>query len=360
MIPKEVENVIIGSGWAGLLLGSLFSLKDKSFLILDKEKQSGGNHHVIPTHSGAIWFRDFLFYEHSELTCEILEILKRFDQNVSYEIIPNSILVFKEGRWDVFQGFETHQPKFLNEIQYFFSPQKIHINRSLWEIFAGLEEKIRSQIILEVFVNKMHVESDQSITLQLANKQVIRARHVFFTGNFHQLLGLLPKEIVSTKLAQQIRQPKLVTGILLSLICSNPNEIGQSNSLYFSSLNIKEEHIPLFGSFTAISEKAILTQWLTFLDAKDSDDNELVTHHLKSLKKNVKKFFPNLSSDRVVEERIELLYDRFGNIQTNHVHQYQLKGINSLWILCPQFNSSGGSLSFLEPVSVISKTLRLI
>ncbi len=322
---NEFDALVVGSSLSGLIVASALSQNQRVALI-DKNELPGGS-----TRTGN--FQSLPANAETDRALDFLDLI--IGHQIRREKIEQHPVTFEQG-FKPFVGFGDNAPLCVDELQYYLSPERIHLHESPQEWVHTLFEKFRGEFFNLSEVTKIIIEENICKGIIINGQKPLYAKKVLFCCNPKELLEIIPAESLPPRFRQKIGKSILWTSVLLQLvhnevICENPtiHMLGQKSEVdgfalgqFFSPIRLED------GSASQSS------QWLTFISEHDADDEELLGQTVRRLKKLIQKAFPNAFSG-LKYEKIMVNPQSHGRVAVSLGESAAVEGIEGLHLVSP-------------------------
>jgi hypothetical protein len=385
------DFIIVGAGLSGLLIANNISQKNQNVLLLDSADTWGGVNRPVasPTglqNNGLRWI---------PATSEAEEALSFLEETigVSVSVQKNEIppITYDSGNFKQFVGFGANPPEFYAEIAYFLSSERIELSMQPFAWPQMLVESYKGSFLPKSYVTKFFMNEKNEIThLMINGSKIINGANFIFCGDMQGLSPLLPEGVLSTQAKKKISRNLYWTGVGLDLThgsqitesCAihvlngtTQDEIGPCVGLFHPPVHITSNESPINFIDTESNEDSqededkvreepveqnkILTnstnetqllqtsQWLTFVDEQDSDEDEIIAIALKKVKKQLKRAYPN-AFENIKLERIVVTPSSAANIEIKLNSNQSVPGAKNLWIGSSHINSHRNLVGALD------------
>jgi hypothetical protein len=262
--PKKVDSLIVGGGLVGLRL--LKKLKDQGekVLLVEKTNDIGGTTATVNLDSNQIKLNSLIWMEDSEASIETFTLGKK-------GLTP-------------FLGFGDYKGNILETAESFTKAN----SKPLRSIDLNLNDNEPFKTLTQVTKIIQQDQEGQNFC-ELNGKDFIQYNRVFWCASMDELLKVMPKDSL-IELKQKASKAKKFDGMTLQFEGDLDQFKEHQNSKF---ILFGEDETPWMG---AILEDQILT-FTTFYSYTLSQDHDFIRRHLKSLKRQVRKIFPELYSE---------------------------------------------------------------
>ena len=260
--PKKVDSLIVGGGLIGLKLLKELESQGKKVLLVEKTNDIGGSTSTFDNEQKSIRLNSLLWSTEEEANFETYTLGKK-------GITP-------------FLGFGDYKGSAL-EIAEFFISSSSKIMKTINIDMTG-DEPIKTL----TQVTSM-IEQDDAKLCELNGKDLIQYQELYWCAPMEELLKVTPKDKF-IDLKQKASKAKRFDGMTIQF----EGDLDQFKDHQDSKLILfGEDHTPWMG---AVIEDQVLT-FTTFYSYTLSQDHDFIRRHLKSLKRQLRKIFPDLYSE---------------------------------------------------------------
>jgi len=265
--PKKVDSLIVGGGLIGLkLLKKLESSNEKVFLI-EKTGDIGGTTTTI---------------DEETRKAKLNTLIWLTDQNKNTE-------TFTLGKKGVtpFLGFGDYKGNVLDVAESFTNTNSVPLESIDTELGIEIGENEPMKTLTQA--TKLIIDQDGQNFCELNGKDSIEFNTLYWTAPMDELLKLMPKESLN-ELKQKASKAKKFDGMTMQF----DGDLDQFKDYQHAKFILfGEDDTPWMGS---ILEGQVLT-FSTFYSYTLSQDHDFIRRHMKSLKRQVRKIFPNLYTE---------------------------------------------------------------
>jgi hypothetical protein len=398
------DFIIVGAGLSGLLIANKISQKNQNVLLLDGADTWGGVNRPVasptgPQNNGLRWI---------PANAEAEEALSFLEETIGVSVSAqkNEIppITYDSGNFKQFVGFGANPPEFYDELAYFLTSERIELSVQPYAWPQLLVESYKGSFLPKSYVTKFFMNDKHEITHVMVNgSKVINGAHFIYCGDMQGLSPLLPEGVLSTQAKKKISKNLYWTGVGVDLTHGSQisessaihvlngttqDEIGPCVGLFHPPIHITSNETPLKFNATESSaesedvdleeeqenseevaeQSTILTsssqetqllqtsQWLTFVDEQDSEEDEIIATALKKIKKQLKRAYPN-AFESIKLERIVVTPSSAANIEIKLNSNQSVPGAKNLWIGSSHINSNRNLLGALNQAKSICTTL---
>lgn len=287
-ITKKVDALVVGGGLIGLNLLKNLLDSGKNALLLEKSGELGGT--VLSPNSEGHLNLDALIWTAEQNT-------NLFEYNTTFS---EALSLGKKGLMP-FVGFGDQKIPALDAVDFFASTEtKIptSFNENVFQQIPQNKIQLHAQI---TSFTKANPEDETFNLFEINGKNYIESKEVYWTAPVHELDYILPKEQMGT-FKQKVKKAKHFDALTAKFELSK-EELGdfQNNKFIFMG----EENNPWMGCHIG----GDFLTFVSYFEAPLSSDHDFVRKHLKALKKQLNKAFPeafdaeaekNLSREKII------------------------------------------------------------
>ncbi len=353
----ELDFIVVGAGLTGLMIS--YGLKKMGFQVslLETSDTSGGFNRGIEYDIGT--FNNGLrFLPNTEETQQALAFVSDI-LDMKLELNPQSepVSTFESGSFKPFVGFGDSSPPFVEELQYFIQESFLKVFPDVYQWTKVLQERLENEIQYRSMVTKFLCEEKMVKSCMVNSSKELKAKNYIFTGPPKDLLGLLPADEINGRTKQKLAKNQYWTALCLDLLYRR--RITESQGVFVLNGTTQDEIGPCAGLFQRAegAEDAQLSQWVSFLDQDDADDEENIAVALKKMKRQIKRAFPE-SANELQSERILVVpfYAGAGGLSFKEAPVWS--SLSNLWIASPQVSPGKNLLSSLQQVEAVLKSIQ--
>lgn len=321
---SEFDAIVIGSNLSGLMVATGLSQNQRVALI-DKNELPGGNFSRINQ------FNTIPANPETERTLDFLDLL--VGHNVKREKIEQHPVTFEQG-FKPFVGFGDNAPVCVDELQYYLSPERIHLHETPQEWLHVLFEKFKGEFFNLSEVTKIIIENNEATGVVINGQKQILSKKIIFCSNPKELVDLIPQESFPPRLRQKLGKSMLWTSVLLQLVHNQVISENPTPHMLGQKSETDGFCIGQFSSPVRLADESVTqtSQWLTFISEHDADDEELLGQSVRKLKKLIQKAFPSSFSD-LKSEKIMVNPRSHGKVSINLRENTLIDGISGLYIV---------------------------
>lgn len=337
-ITKKVDAVVVGGSLVGLNVFKTLLAEGKNVLLIEKSGELGGTllsqgEDSQMTLDSLIWTRE----KHNDL--------------FEYESdLTETLTLGKKGLMP-FVGFGKEKIAALEAVDVFADSKTVIPTQVKTDVFNSLPaNKILLHTQITAMVKQSEAEEQFSL-FEINGKSYIEAEEIYWTAPVQELEYALPKEGFGS-FRQKIKKAKDFDAFTARFEISKEElKDFQNNKFIFMG----EEQTPWMGCHTGGS---FLT-FVTYFEAPLSSDHDFIRKHLKALKKQINKAFPDLFDEEAEKglsrEKISLHKAAISNFNPSKKNG-KLKDLENFHLFSSHKDFwphafSGRLVSFEEPLS---------
>jgi predicted NAD/FAD-dependent oxidoreductase len=270
-ITKKVDALVVGGGLIGLNLLKNLLNSGKNAILLEKSGELGGT--VLSQNEESSLNLDALIWTQEENT-------NLFTYNTNFS---ETMTLGKKGLMP-FVGFGDQKIPALDAIDFFANAETKIPTSFNKDIFQKIpQNKIQLHTQITSFV-KASPEDETYSLFEINGKSFIEAKEVYWTAPVQELDYILPKDYMNA-FKQKVKKAKHFDALTAKIELSK-EELGefQNNKFIFMG----EESNPWMGCHTG----GDFLTFVSYFESPLSSDHDFIRKHLKALKKQVNKAFP--------------------------------------------------------------------
>lgn len=276
--PKKVDSLIVGGGLIGLKLLKRLEAENKSVLLIEQSSNIGGS--------------TFSFDKETS-KCELHSLLWTTDDSKETE-------TFTLGRKGLspFLSFGSYNGDALSVAESFIQANSTPLKELDLSSSQNTDETFNfatnTNIKTLTQATELLKSTEGSLLCQLNGKDFIEYTDLHWTASLDQLLKLKAKDEL-IEIRQKLGKHKRFDGLTIQFSSTSDQS---SDRLSEQFKDHKDSKFILFGEtdtpwMGALLNDNVLTFTSFFLSSK-SQDHDFIRRHLKSLKRQVRKIFPDL------------------------------------------------------------------
>lgn len=351
------DYVVIGSGLSGLSVATAISQETPSVLLVEALDHVGGQN-FPQSRFAEVPSVGLRYLPDSELAHKSLAFLSQITgEAISWQSRASQPITFENGAFRPFLGFGSQPPAFYDQLAYFLAPQELQVGPPVTQWIEILMKSFKGEVALKSLATRLQIVDGRADSLLInGGQKSIKAHNFIFAGTLKQLMTLLPEEALNSRSRQKLSKGPYWTAIGLDLYFSE--KISDSQELHVLNGTTVDEIGPCIGRFfepTPQQDGLIqMSQWMTFVDTEDAEDNERVGEILKKVKRQIKRAYPT-ALDKIKFERIQVVPSLAGSGELRLSSNQSLPLAANVWVasaaLHPQKNLLG---SLLQAEMVVS------
>lgn len=307
------DYVIVGAGLTGLCLANVIGRHTSNILLLEAGDSFGGFNRSVNSPIGQI-NNGLRFIPDSDLSRKAFDFLGHIlGDSFNFETRACSPITYENSHFKPFVGFGDNPPDFYNEISYFNAQNELVPNLETHEWISILFNNYQGDFLPKSHVTKfLRSEGESQVHAVMVNGQKqILGKNFIYAGDMRGLATLLPEGTLGQRAQQKLLKGPYWTAICLDLIHSHNNS-AEENLIHVLNGTTQDEVGPCVGQFRpAIStedQKMQLSQWISFIEHEEAEDEENIANALKKIKRQVKRAYPD-SMENLRFERILVVSD---------------------------------------------------
>jgi len=351
----KFDVIIVGAGLSGLLLARKAKLAGKLVALVEAQDTYGGFHH--PSFSSQLFHDSSLHFIAGGI--ENLSLLNQtidhFQISLEYQEKESQVLTYEDGEITQFTGFGKLTPKFFEELCPFLSPSEIALNASWSSIAKQIAVDLGDSLYLQHLASELVIEDKVAIGIVVNGSHFWRSDTVIFSGGLTELQAFLPQGLMSSRLKNHLKRPKLWTIVAVDFrhrieLTANPN-------LHILNGTTQDDIGPCVGRFLAASDGLQTSQWLSFTSDEDADESENIGSLIKKIKRQIKRAYP-AAFEGSVSEKIVVIPSGAGHFEDSQViNGVVFKDLTGFYLNSSLLSSQKGVLKPLDQALKVAKTL---
>lgn len=356
MQPKKNSSMIydyavIGSGLAGLLAAK--SLVDKNFrvAVIEATEVVGGNNRAIRTPAG-VYDNGIRFMPNKNTSAAAIEFLETtLGQSVGASIQEIPPVTYENGTLKSFVGFGDEPPAFYDEIIYFAEPSRWSLQTKVADWVQSLQTQLSANSLCDFFsrsiVTKFLANQDNVTSVLINGQKTLMAKNFIYAGNVRDLRLLLPEGALNQRALAKLGKNQYWTSVGLDILFEN--KITDSEAVHVLNGTTSDDIGPCAGIFYPVeaSDNAPqFSQWISFLDDLEAEEEENIGAVLKKIKRQIKRAYPE-GSDKIIFERIMIVRNFGGDGELKLKEDGTIGNLKNLWIASPSVNPEKNILGAL-------------
>ncbi len=342
---KTFDVIIIGAGLSGLICASLLKKQNLKVALVESQNLAGHSHHQVQIGNGNYVDNTLRWIGGQPSYLELLELFNNaLDLNLEFTKKPSIPVTYDNGKIKSFHGFGKTTPSFYDQISSFFNSEEIEINKKWYEIVDQLIKFLDLDLYKQHLVSEIIFNDSSAAQGVLINGQHYwQASDVIFSGQPADFVSLMPESKLTPRMRQHFKRPKLWTLVCVDFF--HPQIISNSLELHVLDGTTNDEFGPCLGRFEAAASKDLqVSQWMTLIPDEDADDNEIIAHAIKKIKKQIKRAYPETFNAHTTE-RIVVIPSGAGRLQDSQLKSSgQIKGLDHLWLSGAALSDKAGVL----------------
>lgn len=356
------DYAIIGSGLSGLCIAAALNKVSHNTILIDGGDTFGGFNRSISTPVGQMnnGLRFFPETELSQKAIAFLELLLM--TSLAAEPIENQPLTYEGGSMKPFVGFGSTPPAFYEEFAYFTNPRALKLSLEPHEWTQLLFNNYSGDFSPRSYVTKFHGENGRIQQLTINGQKKINVQNVIYCGPIRALAQLLPEDALSIKARSKVSKNQYWTAVCLDLMHSL--SVTENATMHVLNGTTQDDLGPCVGRFhhattftsDAGEETLQYSQWMTFVDAEESEDTEVIGAALKKIKRQIKRAYPE-ALENLKYERILVVPEYAGNGELKLSSNQSLPNYENFWVGSPTVSANKNLLGALLQAELVTAAL---
>jgi|GEM_PF-2101909 len=260
--PKKVDSLIVGGGLIGLKLLKKLEAENKTVLLIEKSSDLGGS--------------TFSFDKETS-KCELHSLLWTTEDTAQKE----TFTLGKKGL-SPFLSFGSYNGDALPVAESFIQTNSAPVKTL--DLSINLESNKNIKTLAQA--TKLLKSNDGALLCELNGKDFVEYTDLHWTASLDELLKLKAKDEL-IEIRQKLGKHKRFDGLTIQFSSTSDQFKDHQDSKF---ILFGESDTPWMG---ALLNDTVLTFTSFFLSAQ-SQDHDFIRRHLKSLKRQVRKLFPDL------------------------------------------------------------------
>lgn len=352
------DYVVIGSGLSGMCVASALNRSTSNILLLDAQDTFGGSNRSIQTAIGPM-NNGLRFLPNSDLAQKAISFLELLTTtNLQPQVLDRAPVTFESGSLKPFVGFGESSTSYYDELSYFWSPQQLKTILEPHEWTQILFNNYTGDFLSRSLVTKVQATEGRVQSILLNGQKNIQAHNFIYCGPIKNLQLILSDEILGVRAKQKLSKGPYWTAVCLDLL--HESAITEELAVHVLNSTAQDEIGPCVGQFqpaTAFNEQSVqYSQWVSFIDDEEAENEELLGAALKKIKRQVKRAYPK-ALEKIKFERI-LVSSGFSGDGGLKLNSNQcLPGLENFWVGSPQVHASKNLLGSLLQAELITSCL---
>jgi protoporphyrinogen oxidase len=358
--PKKTITAIIGGGLTGLTLAALFEKQGEDYLLFESQGEFGG------LAKGQLEQGVWLDYGLKSMpvgedisTNPLIALKKTLNLKIQIESWTEGPQTLDKRGLVPFMGFgESKARNLIEELSYFTQSPRLLISGGWRNLTEALLNQIPTEKrITRAIVTKFDLQDDQVCGIQINGETTIEVKRVVMTLPPNELKNFLSFQQILPKLALKIAKTSPWTAVSLDI--AHLEKITDAKSMFIFR-DATDLDCYVVGQFVTNADPSRdvgglqISSWLSLIDSETSLDDELVSKVIKTMKKNIKKAFPQLI-EKSAWERLLVIPGSLTQYGALPVEKNgSLSGLNNLFLAGSQIEGAKRNLT-----NALSSALRL-
>lgn len=364
MAQHIYDYIVIGSGLTGLTIAAALSRETKNIALVEASDFPRGmnrgiqfpvNFENAPLMNNGL--RVLPNTASGQQVIDFLENLLRLKLNS--DVIEESPVTYENGQLKSFLGFGDHPPEFYEELSYFIQHEMIQLNLEPHQWTQLLFEQFKGDFFPRSYVTKFQCAEERVQNLVINGSKTLVAQNYIFTGQLSTLGILIPDEFMSFRQKSKLGKGPYWTALCLD-ICHN-HVVTESLAMHVLNGTTQDDLGPCVGRFQSAVQhqndgQIQVSQWVTFLNKEDSEDNEIIGHALKKIKRQIKRAYPE-ALEGMIQERIVVapMIGGDGDLKLNANQTFG--DLENLWIASAPVNTQKNLIGALSQAQLVLAAL---
>jgi methionine-S-sulfoxide reductase len=234
--------------------------------------------------------------------------------------------------------FATHDPTTLNRQGADVGTQSLQTQLSANSLCDFFSRSI---------VTKFLANQDNVTSVLINGQKTLMAKNFIYAGNVRDLRLLLPEGALNQRALAKLGKNQYWTSVGLDILFEN--KITDSEAVHVLNGTTSDDIGPCAGIFYPVeaSDNAPqFSQWISFLDDLEAEEEENIGAVLKKIKRQIKRAYPE-GSDKIIFERIMIVRNFGGDGELKLKEDGTIGNLKNLWIASPSVNPEKNILGAL-------------
>ncbi len=363
MAQHIYDYIVIGSGLTGLTIAAALSRETKNIALVEASDFPRGTNRGIqfPVNfeKAPLINNGLRIVPHSTSGQQVVDFLENLLRlKLKAGVIQESPITYENGQLKSFLGFGDHPPEFYDELSYFIQQEILLLNLEPHQWTQLLFEQFKGDFFPRSYVTQFQCADDRVQSMIVNGSKTLHGQNYIFTGQLSTLGILIPDDFISYRQKSKLGKGPYWTALSLD-ICHN-HLVTESKAVHVLNGTTHDDLGPCVGRFQEAvvnHDKQIqVSQWVTFLNKEDSEDNEIIGHALKKIKRQIKRAYPE-ALEGMIQERI-IVAPMIGGDGDLKLNANQTFGdLENLWIASAPANAQKNLIGSLSQAQIILAAL---
>jgi hypothetical protein len=346
------KYAIVTDNTSALLLAARLEYQGHEVVILDTEDHLNLHNLKSLIQLGWIPARESVRAEY--------QILEKFLQTsfIGPSIVAEP-LMFENHSTAPFVGFGESKSNSVYPLSQYNVSQFHSLQISWSDLLLQLRQNIKAEIIPFCEFTEVETTADQVKSITVNGTKKITADHFIFNAEPKLLLSLLPTTELNSRFRTRINRTKSWSRLTLQFTHNQAHHT-DSSLLFLSASNINDP--PLVGQFETQLNKpegpTHISTWETYIDVEGLDNPEEITTLIRTLKRRIRKFFPNM--EERMKESISLDIQGYGDFAWTKENNELNQLFNNFLVISPLLSSEVGLAQCVDCFSALDADLQNI
>lgn len=337
VVLSSFDSIVIGAGISGLLTAVGLERAGHKVALFTSDGLGGSCRPLStpPTPHGLCDYGLKLF----PYIADVSDIALGYVQNLlEIDLHPRVVcsqpMIYDRGH-KPFVGFGDHPPAFASELSYYLNEKHLYTSLAPHQWVTELKHKFTGHYESNSIVTDIITEHQQVVQIIINDKKNVRADQYIYCGPPHLLPNLLKTAELIQKVKNRLARVHFWTTLSLDQILSE----SMSDIFAIQILRSSDFQNIWIGRFHPTAQDGSLkfqqAQWLSFVEAEDTDNESLIATHLKKLKKLVYRIYPEFESHLMSERIIVTPYSHGQFKGSTRSSKREILNLKNFWISTP-------------------------
>lgn len=338
--PKSYDYVVVGTNLSSKLTAYYLSLHSESVLLVDSYDSASSFSNDF--NEDQFYFNNLEFMEASNENKENFEKLNSLFKNLQISAFPKDVEVktFENGKFKTFLGFGAKTLKVVNEYEHYNRRNQLLLTTPLSEYFTQINQAFKGDRLSQASLTAIEFQENQISNIIINGSNRIHSKNFIFCLPPSQIFDLIPNHLMPGRLQQKIATSKIWSSLQLTI--THDKKLDFSNHDLYFLMGKKPEDEICIGRFSQSKESKYTTsQWVSFINEEFANDYNYIGGHLKYIKKQIKRAFPDIFSKSNFE-KINVYKENHGHINLSKKDWTAVKNLKNFYLISPHFFKSIG------------------